>query len=71
MPKICKQSWGGEDRHICKIIQFFKILWEGYICKLSVFRKDICAEVLGVGGEERREGVEVGEGGKREEKRKV
>ena len=57
-------------RHICKIIKFFKILWEGYICKHSVFRKDIRAEGLGVGGEERREGVEVGGGGRRKNRRK-
>ena len=33
------------------------------MCKLSAFRKDFCAEGLAVGGEERRERVEVGEGG--------
>ena len=59
----------GEGERRCDIIVVY-VLWERYMCKLSVFKKDIYTERLTVGGEERREEVEVRVGEKREDRKK-
>ena len=59
----------GERERRCDIIVVY-VLWERYMCKLSVFKKDIYTERLTVGGEERREEMEVRVGERMEDRKK-